>query len=332
MYKAIPLALLIATVPGIVQAQSQDFPTIEVAPKHGHTFYFNNEDAVVVEAWPGAFDAFDFGERPKIPSAKFIFVNLKPKGDIDNSTTLTVIYRVGGKEKTKTFLLKKTKGIPSRFSTAIDGSPSIKAAQPQPVQPVMATNVFSPPTRLDKQIKKEKKGKKPKKLKVSSEFSNAFSSGGVASKPVEESKPVKESKPAPEETEDSDGPDPVEPTSEDKAEEPPSEPLPLIRAPKTPQAKATIETPTEKQLIERSSLDNYGIANYLLQGLYQAERLKQINSSKPQFGQTHSLAKLLRGRRGKDQTVQEFVENALKESRLPPETFDNLLGHGGVGK
>lgn len=319
--KAFPLACLIAAVPGIVQAQP--FPTIEVAPKHGHTFYFNNEDAVVVEAWPGAFDAFDFGERPKIPSARFIFVNLKPKVNID-STTLTVVYRVGSREITKTFLLKKTKGIPKRFSTAIDGSSTL-AAQPQPtppVQPAPTANVFAPPPQLEKPTNEEKKSKKPQKLKVSKEFGSPLSSGFAASMPVDEPVPAKE--PAPEESDSSNVPDPVESKTEDKAEEPPSEPLPLIRAPKTLQGKATIETPTEKKLIERSSLDNFAIANYLLKGLYDAERKNHINSSKPQFGQAQDTAIWLR--RG------HSIEKALEESGLPPVTFNNLLGYGGVGK
>ncbi|ABW32527.1 hypothetical protein [Acaryochloris marina] len=325
MYKhiphAIPIALCLAAVPGI--AQAQDFPTIEVAPRHGHTFYFKNEEAVVVEAWPGAFDAFDFGERPKIPSARFIFVNLKPKGNID-STTLTVVYRVGTKEKTKTFLLKKTKGIPSRFSTAIDGAPPL-AAQPQPVQPITVTNVFTPPPKPVKQIHKEKKAKKPRKLKVSKEFSSPFSSGFASSNSVAQPPASKETQqPEPEETEETDVPDSVEPKTEEKAETPQSEPLPLIRAPKTLQAKATIETPTEKQLIARSSLDNFGIARYLLRGLYQAERLNQINTHTPQFGQAQDTAIWLR--RGRS------IEEALELSGLPPVTFNNLLGHGGVGK
>lgn len=319
MYKSIPLALLMAAVPAMVRAQAT--PVIEISEGHGHTFTIEGSQARIVKAWPGMFEAFDFGEHPKIPNAKFIFVKLKPGAKL-NSTTLTLIIDDGlGKEMTKSYILKRVKGIPNQTTTLIGNQPAY-AAQPQPVT---ATNVFSPPPRLDKQIKKEKKGKKPKKLKVSSEFSSAFSSGFAASKPVEESKPVKESKKsAPEETEDSDVPDLVEPTSEDKAEKPQSEPLPLIRAPKTPQTKATIETPTEKILIERSSLDNYAIARHLMNGLYRAQNLKQINRSKDAYWQTQSMVRLLR--RG------ESIDKSLRLSGLPAVTFNNLLGHGGVGK
>lgn len=322
MYKSIPLALLMAAVPAMVRAQAT--PVIEISEGHGHTFTIEGSQARIVKAWPGMFEAFDFGEHPKIPNAKFIFVKLKPGAKL-NSTTLTLIIDDGlGKETTKSYVLKRVKGIPNQTTTLIGNQP-VYAAQPQPAQSVTATNVFSPPPRLDKQIKKEKKGKKTKKLKVSSEFSSAFSSGFAASKPVEESKPVKESKQsAPEETEDSDVPDLVEPTSEDKAEKPQSQPLPLIRAPKTPQTKATIETPTEKILIERSSLDNYAIARHLMNGLYRAQNLKQINRSKDAYWQTQSMVRLLR--RG------ESIDKSLRLSGLPAVTFNNLLGHGGVGK
>ncbi|MGR3278532.1 hypothetical protein ACSYAD_25895 [Acaryochloris marina NIES-2412] len=322
MYRSISLALLMATVPAIVRAQTT--PVVEISEGHGHTFTIEGSQARIVKAWPGMFEAFDFGEHPKIPNAKFIFVKLKPGAKL-NSTTLTLIIDDGlGKETTKSYVLKRVKGIPSQTTTLIGNQP-VYAAQSQPAQSVTGTNVFSPPPRLDKQIKKEKKGKKTKTLKVSKEFSSAFSSGFAATKANDEPVPVKESKqPAPEETEDSDVPDLVEPKSEDKAEKSQSGPLPLIRAPKTLQAKATIETPTEKTLIERSSLDNYAIANYLLRGLYRAERLKQINSSKPQFGQTHSMARWLR--------QGHNIDKALELSGLPPVTFNNLLGHGGVGK
>lgn len=322
MYKSIPLALLMAGVPAMVRAQTT--PVVEISEGHGHTFTIEGSQARIVKAWPGMFEAFDFGEHPKIPNAKFIFVKLKPGAKL-NSTTLTLIIDDGlGTETTKSYVLKRVKGIPNQTTTLIGNQP-VYAAQPQPAQSVTGTNVFSPPPRLDKQIKKEKKGKKPKTLRVSKEFSSAFSSGFAASKPVEESKPATSVKePAPEEIEDSNVPDLVEPKSEDKAEKPQSQPLPLIRAPKTIQAKATIETPTENQLIERSSLDNYGIARHLLRGLYQAERLKQINNRTPQFGQAQNTAIWLR--RGHN------IDKALELSGLPPVTFNNLLGHGGVGK
>lgn len=330
MYKAIPLALLGAAVPAIVRAQTT--PIVEISQGHGHTFTLESSQSRIVKAWPGIYESFDFGEHPKIPNAKFIFVKLKPGAKLD-STTLTLIVDDGsGKETTKSYILKRVKGIPGQTTTLIGNQP-VYAAQPQPVPPATPSNVFSPPTNPDKQISKEKKGKKPKKLKVSGEFSKSFSSGSTGSEGEEKPIPPQQSEqPEPEETDDTDVPDPTKLKSQAQRKKPQPKSLPLIRAPKTIDAKATVETSAETQLIERSSLDNYQIANYLLKGLYEAERKNQINSSKPQFGQTHSLAKLLRGTRGDDQTVQEFVDNALKESRLPSETFDNLLGHGGVGK
>lgn len=319
MYKSIPLALLVAAVPAVVRAQTT--PVVEISAGHGHTFTLESSQARIVKAWPGMFDAFDFGEHPKIPNAKFIFVKLKPGAKLD-STTLTLIVDDGaGKETTKSYVLKRVKGIPTQTTTLIGNQP-VYAAQPQPTPSVTGSNVFSPPPRPVKQIHKEKKGKKPKKLKVSKEFGSPFSSGFAASEPVDEPVPAKE--PAPEEKEESDVPDSVEPTTEDKAEKTQPQPLPLIRAPKTLQAKATIETPTKKQLIERSSLDNFGIARHLLRGLYQAERLDQINTHTPQFGQAQDTAIWLR--RG------HSIEKALERSGLPPVTFNNLLGHGGVGK
>lgn len=322
MYKSIPLALLMAAVPAMVRAQTT--PVVEISEGHGHTFTLEGSQARIVKAWPGRFEAFDFGEHPQIPNAKFIFVKLKPGAKL-NSTTLTLIIDDGlGKETTKSYVLKRVKGIPSQTTTLIGNQP-VYAAQPQPAQSVTGTNIFSPPPRPVKQIHKEKKGQKSKKLKVSKEFSSAFSSGFAASEPVDDPQPAKRAKePTHEETEESDVSDSVEPTTEEKAETPQSEPLPLIRAPKKLQAKAMIETPTEKQLIARASLDNYGIARYLLRGLYQAERLNQINTHTPQFGQAQDTAIWLR--RGRS------IEEALELSGLPPVTFNNLLGHGGVGK
>lgn len=339
MYKFIPLTVLLAAVPAVVRAQTTQM--VEISANHGHTFTLEgNSQARIVKAWPGAFESFDFGEHPKIPNAKFIFVKLKPGAKLD-STTLTLIIDDGtGKEVTKAFVLKRVRGIPARTTTLI-GSQPVVAAQPQPVQPVITPQIYSPPPRPVRQIHQEKKARKHKKLKVSKEFSSAFASGFASSKAVEpepkkktEDKLSETDREETEETQDAqpqDEPELKETEETVKAKSDTSKPvrskhggLPLIRAPKTLQAKASVETPEEKQLIDRSSLNNYAIAHHLLRGLYRAERLKQINPSKPQFGQAQSTAIWLR--RG------VTIEDALRQSRLPRETFDNLLGHGGVGK
>ena len=319
MYKSIPLALLVAAAPAIVRAQTT--PIVEISEGHGHTFTLEGSQAKIVKAWPGIYDSFDFGEHPKIPNAKFIYVKLKKGAKLD-STTLTLIVDDGtGKETTKSYILKRVKGIPSLATTLIGNQP-VLAAQPQPVQPVPTSKIDPPSPKPFKQIKKEKKGKKTKELKVAKEFSSAFSSGSAASKTIDKPIPNKVAKRP--DSEEVDAPDQVKPKVTKQTKPPQSEPLPLIRAPKTLHAKATVETPSEKQLIERSSLDNYAIANHLLKGLYRAERLKQLTSSTPQFGQAQSMALWLR--RG------ESIDKSLELSGLAPVTFGNLLGHGGVGK
>lgn len=79
-----------------------------------------------------------------------------------------------------------------------------------------------------------------------------------------------------------------------------------------------------RTLIERDSLSNPALANYLLRGLHRARGLRQINRSHRYYRQAHSAARVLR--RGGS------ISRALLISGLPGETFDNLLGHGGVGK
>lgn len=318
MYKTIPLALVLAAMPAIVRAQSAD-PIVEISVNHGHTFTLEGTQARIVKAWPGVYESFDFGEHPKIPNAKFIFVKLKPGAKLD-STTLTLIVDDGsGKETTKSYVLKRVSGIPTQTTTLIGNQP-VFAAKPEPVQSVATSQISSPPPGPVQQIHKEKKGQKPKKLKVAQEFSRAFSPG-VGSAEVEDKPMAKEAEQAEsEDKEDPDVPVKAEPKSTDKTD---SERLPLIRAPKTPQSKATVER-IDKDLIERSKLNNYQIAHYLMNGLYRAQNLKQINRSKDVYWQTQSMARVLR--RGNS------VEKALRISGLSPVTFDNLLGHGGVGK
>lgn len=340
MYKSIPLTVLLAAVPAIVRAQPAD-PIVEISANHGHIFTLENSQARIIKAWPGAFEAFDFGEHPNIPNAKFIFVKLKPGAKLD-STTLTLIIDDGrGKEITKAFILKRIKGIPKRTKTLIGNQPVV-ATKPEPPTSVITPQIYSPPPRPVRQVSQEKKARKPKKLKVSKEFSSAFTSGFASSKAVEP-EPKQKAEVKSSETDREESEETQDAQSQNKPELKETEDtakvksdtsqlparskrggLPLIRAPKNLQAKASIETPQEKQLIDRSSLSNYAIANHLLKGLYRAERLKQINPSKPQFGQAQSTAIWLR--RGRT------IEDALRRSRLPRETFDNLLGHGGVGK
>lgn len=336
MYKSIPLTLLLAAVPAVVRAQTT--PIVEISANHGHTFTLEgNSQARIVKAWPGVFESFDFGEHPKIPNAKFIFVKLKPGAKLD-STTLTLIIDDGtGKEVTKAFVLKRVKGIPAQTTTLIGSQPMV-AAKPEPSAPVITPQIYTPPPRPVRQIHQEKKARKPKKLKVSKEFSSAFSSGFASSNAVEPEPKKKTEEPPETDREESEETQDAQPQDETELKETaktqPDTPqplarskhrgLPLIRAPKTLQAKASVEISEEKQLIERSSLDNYGIARYLLRGLYQAERLNQINTHTPQFGQAQDTAIWLR--RGRS------IEEALELSGLTPVTFDNLLGHGGVGK
>ncbi|NJM67761.1 MAG: hypothetical protein HC851_19885 [Acaryochloris sp. RU_4_1] len=315
MQKVIPLALALTAVPAIVQAQTSD-PIIEISANHGHIFTLENSQARIVKAWPGAFEAFDFGEYPNIPNAKFIFVKLKAGAKLD-STTLTLIIDEGGKETTKNYILKRIKGIPTQTATLIGNQP-IVAAKPEPVT---ITQPFTPPSSIPApQVKQE--GEKPEKLKVSKEFS-AFS-GGAASKVVvaKSEKPKEFVQPKSDRKEKDTLKAENTEQIEQKAKQLSSKSLPLTRPHKAPTTQAKVER--EKELIERSSLDGYAIANYLLKGLYRAERLKQINYGKPSFGQAQSTARLLR----QGHTIQQ----SLKRTGLPPVTFDNLLGHGGVGK
>ncbi|NJR56598.1 MAG: hypothetical protein HC768_19860, partial [Acaryochloris sp. CRU_2_0] len=324
-----PLALALTAVPAIVQAQTSD-PIIEISANHGHIFTLENSQARIVKAWPGAFEAFDFGEHPNIPQAKFIFVKLKPGAKLD-STTLTLIIDEGGKEITKNYILKRVNGIPTQTTTLIGNQPII-ATQPKPT-------TLTPPSNSTLQTKQPQE--EPEKLKVSKEF-RGFSGGAskvVASKP-EKPKEIVQPKSNREEKDTSKAEDPeqtelklqakaklekgnrnqkeLKPLAKVK-QQPPAKPLSLTRP-----SKATTQEKTEKSLIERSSLNQYAVASYLLKGLYRAENLKQISHKKPQFWQAQSTARLLR----RGLTIQQ----ALRKTGLSPTTFDNLLGHGGVGK
>ncbi|NJM67836.1 MAG: hypothetical protein HC851_20290 [Acaryochloris sp. RU_4_1] len=319
MYRTSLLAATLVAIPAIVQAQTSD-PIIEISANHGHIFTLENSQARIIKAWPGAFEAFDFGEHPNIPNAKFIFVKLKPGAKLD-STTLTLIIDEGGKEITKNYILKRISGIPTQTSTLIGNQP-IVAAKPEPVT---ITQPFTPPSSIPAPQAKQE-GEKPEKLKVSKEFS-AFSGGAskaVDSKPEKTLRGVAQAKPSQGRQDSKNVETPKRKELKLLAKikpQPSSESLSPIRPFK---AKEKTKVETEKQLIERSSLNQYAVASYLLKGLYRAENLKQISDKKPQFWQAQSTARLLR--RGYS------VEKSLKLSGLPPTTFDNLLAHGGVGR
>jgi hypothetical protein len=324
MYKVIPLAIALAAVPAIVQAQTSD-PVIEISANHGHTFTLENSQAKIIKAWPGAFEAFDFGEHPNIPNAKFIFVKLKPGAKLD-STTLTLIINEGGKEITKSYILKRIKGIPHQTTTLIGNQPVV-AARPEPATQVITAQVHNTPSsaRPPRQVHKEEKTtRKPTQLKVAKEFNGAFASGGSSKTVVsaQKTKEIDQPKPESEETKETEIADQGEAGSTVKPKRSPAQPLPLIQASKTIAAKAKVEQ--DKPLIERSSLNNYAVANHLLKGLYRAENLKQISSNKAQFWQAQSTARLLR--RGYN------IQQSLRRTGLAPVTFDNLLKHGGVGQ
>lgn len=99
--------------------------------------------------------------------------------------------------------------------------------------------------------------------------------------------------------------------------------LQVNRTPKPVQRVAKVST-TGRPLIDRSTLDNKSLANYLIQGLHRARRLRQINRNHKYYWQAQSTARLLR--RGVP------VQTALKRSHLPEKTFNDLLGHGGVSR
>lgn len=81
-------------------------------------------------------------------------------------------------------------------------------------------------------------------------------------------------------------------------------------------------TTTGRPLIDRSTLDNKALANYLIKGLHTPKGRKQANRNHDNYWFAQSMARYLK--RGVS------VDKALRWSRLPEKTFNDLLGHGGV--
>lgn len=100
-------------------------------------------------------------------------------------------------------------------------------------------------------------------------------------------------------------------------------PVQIRQSPKLVRRVAKVST-TGRILIDRSTLDNKALANYLIRGLHRARGLRQINRNHKLYWQAQSAARYLR--RGAS------VEKALKYSHLPQKTYDDLLGHGGVSR
>lgn len=104
----------------------------------------------------------------------------------------------------------------------------------------------------------------------------------------------------------------------------PVRPLPRIRVTPKPVRRRARVAANGRMLLDRSQLDNKALANYLLRGLHRARGRKQINRSHDNYWYAQSMARLLK--RGTS------VSRSLQLSKLPAKTFDDLLGHGGVGR
>lgn len=104
----------------------------------------------------------------------------------------------------------------------------------------------------------------------------------------------------------------------------PVRPLPRIRVSPKPIQERVKVAAKGRILLDRSQLDKKALANYLLRGLHRARGRKQINRSHDNYWYAQSMARLLK--RGTS------VSRALQLSKLPAKTFDDLLGHGGVGR
>ncbi|ABW33443.1 hypothetical protein [Acaryochloris marina] len=105
---------------------------------------------------------------------------------------------------------------------------------------------------------------------------------------------------------------------------PKSPPVLKLRATPKPIPRIAKVTTTGRPLIDRTTLDNKALANYLLRGLHRARGLRQINRHHDNYWFAQSMARYLK--RGVS------VDKALRWSRLPEKTFNDLLGHGGVSR
>ena len=97
-----------------------------------------------------------------------------------------------------------------------------------------------------------------------------------------------------------------------------------IRATPKPIPRIAKVSATGRPLIDRSTLDNKALANYLLRGLHRARGLRQINRNHDHYWFAQSMARYLK--RGVS------IDKALRWSRLPEKTLNDLLGHGGVSR
>lgn len=100
-------------------------------------------------------------------------------------------------------------------------------------------------------------------------------------------------------------------------------PIKLKSTPKPVQKVAKVSS-RGRTLIDRSTLDNKALANYLLRGLHRARGRRQINRDHDNYWRTQSMARYLK--RGVD------IDKALQWSKLPEKTYNDLLGHGGVSR
>ena len=112
---------------------------------------------------------------------------------------------------------------------------------------------------------------------------------------------------------------PVKPPLTANTSTPP--PVKLRRTPK-PVPRVARVSATGRTLIDRSSLDKNALANYLLRGLHRARGRREINRHHDNYWRTQSMARYLK--RGVP------IDKALRWSKLPEKTYNDLLGHGGV--
>ncbi|QUY46159.1 hypothetical protein [Acaryochloris marina] len=113
---------------------------------------------------------------------------------------------------------------------------------------------------------------------------------------------------------------PVKPPS--TLSHPKSPPVLKLRTTPKPVPSIAKVSATGRTLIDRSTLDNKALANYLIRGLHRAKNQRQINRNHDHYWFAQSMARYLKR--------DVSIEKALRWSRLPEKTFNDLLGHGGV--
>ncbi|ABW33237.1 hypothetical protein [Acaryochloris marina] len=105
---------------------------------------------------------------------------------------------------------------------------------------------------------------------------------------------------------------------------PKSPPVIKLRSSPKPILQIAKVSTTGRPLIDRSTLDNKALANYLIRGLHTPKGRKQANRHHDHYWFAQSMARYLK--RGVS------IDKALRWSRLPEKTFNDLLGHGGVSR